>query len=62
MAHGGLLTLLGLGSPRQGRREEAQGPQGREGGAVAAMLKELVLDQHRTLFYTVSKKPHESFI
>jgi len=45
MSHSGFLTLLGLTGNRN---------QKSEGRAIASGLRDLVMEQHRTLFYTVT--------
>jgi len=45
MSHSGFLTLLGLTGNRN---------QKSEGSAIAGGLRDLVMEQHRTLFYTVT--------
>jgi len=44
MSHSGFLTLLGLTGNRNPKSE---------GPAIAGGLRDLVMEQHRTLFYTV---------
>jgi len=45
MSHSGFLTLFGLTGNRN---------QKSEGKAIAGGLRDLVMEQHRTLFYTVT--------
>jgi len=45
MSHSGFLTLLGLTGNRNPKSE---------GPAIAGGLRDLVMEQHRTLFYTVT--------
>jgi len=45
MSHSGFLSLLGLTGNRS---------QKSEGKAIAGGLRDLVMEQHRTLFYTVT--------
>ena len=54
-----ILNLLGFtsGGRRQGKRMNRDGEDEDEEGDMTSMVKRIVMEQHRTMFYTVTLSP-----
>ena len=54
-----ILNLLGfaVGGRRQGKRVDKNGEEEDEEGDMTSMVKRMVMEQHRTMFYTVTLSP-----
>ena len=54
-----ILNLLGFtsGGRRQGKRMNREGEDEDEEGDMTSMVKRIVMEQHRTMFYTVTLSP-----
>ena len=53
-----ILNLLGFTTSGGGRgKREASDGEEEEGGDMTSMVRRLVMDQHRTMFYTVTLSP-----